>query len=906
MILGKRIRGHSTGDGNFAFPVPGLMISKKRDISYRYPLPRDDSPVMKFTVSLIVASALTMASSRSEVIYAQNFDEAALRDPVTESDPSPGVPDWNTPQGSGLGWTRGEDNAVGGSTEWLGWSFASTGFWIEVSEDQGRSGVFTASRENIIAVADSDEAEDGGLTPEDGYNAFLRTPAIDLSGCDLSSLQLSFDSSFRQEEDESATVRFLLDDRAPVIFEIPDQAVNLTPVIIRYRDLAATPPSASQLIIEFAHEDADNNWWWAIDNLVITCTTKGEANRPPEVVRQAAGPSSAGTGTSYSFRFEADDPEGDAVQLTVDWADGDTSTSPFGPPGREIILEHDWKQPGTYPVRARAVDEHGAVSDWVELQTTSVTGEPVITLLTPPYLQNVDTDRIVIMTESSEAVDLVVAYGRENGLNRSLPMTRGPSGGGTFFHRVLLPGLEAGTHYHYQVRSTGGTPYSEVAHFDTAPDGEVDFKFSVWSDSQGQNRGAWSADPLEPTISMMKHMVQSGVAFGLTAGDLAENGNSYGDTRRFYLDRVATHLGTSVPWFAAWGNHDTSNPSAPLRLASDMPSRFRPGYSPGHGSFAFTYSNCFFVCIDHIYSNSDIANGWLEAQLSSPAARNARFRFLTIHVPPFCERWIDGSSSLRSGLVPLLEQYDVNFCFSGHTHEYERGELNHVHYLVSGGGSWLDHTEVVVRDWEHMVVGGAHDVPGSWAEESSPGVLGEPRPIVGGLFNQYALLTIRGDYLQMECLGFNADGSEIGVLDRMELGSDPGPDRDGDNLPDQWEQANGLDPSDPGGVNGATGDPDRDGEGNLEELLAGTNPRDPSSALHITNIVPVPTGTRVTWSSVPGKRYALQISTDLSNWTRVLDGRGQPIVVQAAAGTVTSFRVPNPGGRAFLRIVVTR
>ena len=78
------------------------------------------------------------------------------------------------------------------------------------------------------------------------------------------------------------------------------------------------------------------------------------------------------------------------------------------------------------------------------------------------------------------------------------------------------------------------------------------------------------------------------------------------------------------------------------------------------------------------------------------------------------------------------------------------------------------------------------------------------------------------------------------------------------------------------------------------------------SALRITNIDPVPTGTRVTWSSVPGKRYALQISTDLSNWTRVLDGRGQPIVVEAAAGTTTSFRVPSPGGRAFLRIVVTR
>ena len=157
--------------------------------------------------------------------------------------------------------------------------------------------------------------------------------------------------------------------------------------------------------------------------------------------------------------------------------------------------------------------------------------------------------------------------------------------------------------------------------------------------------------------------------------------------------------------------------------------------------------------------------------MASPEARHARFRFVGIHVPPYCERWIDGSDKLRKNLVPLLEKYDVDMCLSGHTHEYERGERNHVHYVISGGGSWLDHGEPIVKDWAHVVVGGAHDVPGTWAKESSPGVLGKPQPIQGGLFNGYALIRIREDHLRLQTHGFNADGSENGVLDTVEIGA---------------------------------------------------------------------------------------------------------------------------------------
>ncbi|MCW5550529.1 MAG: metallophosphoesterase [Verrucomicrobiae bacterium] len=647
-------------------------------------------------------------------------------------------------------------------------------------------------------------------------------------------------------------------------------------------------------------------------------------NQPPTLAAVPAGPAQVATGDSVGFTFHPDDPDGDLVQVQADWGDGKLSSwSGLAAPGASHSLAHTWTFPGDFEIRGRARDINGAVSDWVNLQSISVTGAVMIAFSTPPYLQNMSTTTMVVMAELFEDVPLVLRYGTGTNYGGSVAMESVASGGGTFFLRAVLTNLQPDTTYHYVLASTDGDPVMNDATFRTAPSDWIDFSFGTIGDTQTDNRirtsgvWAWEADPWEPAKTMLRDMVDRGVHFGLGIGDHAQDGNSYTSTKNSHLDRWAALLGPHVPFYIAWGNHDGNSPEHPLRLSADMPSRWHTDASPsirtpGFGNFSFSYSGVFFVCLDYFEVNTraandpanDLTNGWLDEQLSSPAARDARFRVVAVHVPPYCERWIDGSAALRAQLVPRLEQYQVNLCFSGHMHGYERGYLNGVHYIVAGGGSYLDIGEVLVQDWPHVTLGGYDNVPGSYAMQNAFGVLGTPQPIEGGLFHGYAHVSIRERYLRLDMRGFNADGSYIGILDTLEIGSDPGPDTDGDGMRDAWETDNGLDPADP---SDAQLDADDDGMTNLQEYHAGTDPQDPASRFEILDLELVG-NLLLRWSSVPGKSYRVAWSENLFTWNYVESTPGQPLTVAASSGATTEAPINPPPTRAalFLRMEVLR
>ena len=164
------------------------------------------------------------------------------------------------------------DPANDGVTEWAGWSFVSKSWWAQVAGDQERS-LFDQGNA-VVAVADPDEWDD--LPRAEGLmNAFLSTPVIDVSGMQADTLGLKFDSSWRQEDTQTASITVQFDGGAPTeilrwesaggdpAFLKPD-ATNETVTV----DLN-NPSGAGEMVITFGMLDAGNDWWWAIDNVEV-------------------------------------------------------------------------------------------------------------------------------------------------------------------------------------------------------------------------------------------------------------------------------------------------------------------------------------------------------------------------------------------------------------------------------------------------------------------------------------------------------------------------------------------------------------------------------------------------------------------------------------------------------------
>jgi hypothetical protein len=93
-------------------------------------------------------------------------------------------------------------------------------------------------------------------------------------------------------------------------------------------------------------------------------------------------------------------------------------------------------------------------------------------------------------------------------------------------------------------------------------------------------------------------------------------------------------------------------------------------------------------------------------------------------------------------------------------------------------------------------------------------------------------------------------------------------DTDGDQMPDYWESANGLDIRNPAD---AALDDDRDGLTNLQEFFAGTDPHSAASALRIAEVVSGAAELRVRFTTSVGKKYRLERASCLPGgaWSAV-------------------------------------
>lgn len=163
-----------------------------------------------------------------------------------------------------------------GVTEWEEWSFADKDWWAETAGDQDRTLFTNAS--GVIAIADPDEWDDiGGPGDDRTFNSQLRSPQIDISGIDPTSLTLSFASSWRDEDTQGASLDVFYDGIATEVFrwsseaedpnfkdDAPDELINIS---------LPNAGAATTMQLGFNLFNATNDWWWAIDNVDVQANT---------------------------------------------------------------------------------------------------------------------------------------------------------------------------------------------------------------------------------------------------------------------------------------------------------------------------------------------------------------------------------------------------------------------------------------------------------------------------------------------------------------------------------------------------------------------------------------------------------------------------------------------------------
>ena len=251
-------------------------------------------------MALILAWCSTVQAQSTIVLMAEDFeslplgpnvDEGLAGDAVWTDIPSPG---WIN-DASGVPGI--EDPATDGVTEWAGWGFADKDWWTETAGDQERSQF--ALGQGTVAIADPDEWDDAGHpgpASADPYDVWLSTAPIDLSVSKAGTVQLRFDSSWRPEFDDdyhqSANLRVSFDGAEPIeLFRwVSDSGSG------NYKESATNetitlnidnPADASSMVLTFGLFDAGNDWWWAIDNIVVTAEQRADRAFNPGPMNQA-------------------------------------------------------------------------------------------------------------------------------------------------------------------------------------------------------------------------------------------------------------------------------------------------------------------------------------------------------------------------------------------------------------------------------------------------------------------------------------------------------------------------------------------------------------------------------------------------------------------------------------------
>lgn len=276
-----------------------------------------------------------------------------------------------------------------------------------------------------------------------------------------------------------------------------------------------------------------------------------------------------------------------------------------------------------------------------------------------PYVQNVSENAATIMWETNKPMGGTLTVGE-----KKVAFKEATS------QELRIEGLSPDTQYTYSINGNKHGTFKTFVSGRTSP-----VRFIIYGDNRSQP---------QVHASICASMLKRAPLFVVNTGDLVKNGHK----RELWLKEFfgpARNLASSVPIFAALGNHELNTPLYFKFLALPNNERFY-AIDAGCVHIAVLDSNLRDPAV--ITAQAD----WLEKDL---AANKAPWTFAVFHHSPMSFRAAGLSQTVIDRYLGTMVRHGVDFIFSGHDHEYRRcvpmkeGKKVLTCFISAGGGAPL-------------------------------------------------------------------------------------------------------------------------------------------------------------------------------------------------------------------------
>jgi acid phosphatase type 7 len=263
-------------------------------------------------------------------------------------------------------------------------------------------------------------------------------------------------------------------------------------------------------------------------------------------------------------------------------------------------------------------------------------------------------------------------------------------------HTILVNGLTPATRYTFTVRAHGAPRYGALT---TAPleDSNAAFHFLIYGDNRTDDAAH---------AAVVRAMVAAKSDFLVNTGDMVGSGGSPTEWQTFF--DIEAPLTREKPIFSCVGNHELVDGAgieyvryfgpaalpvaptpAPTLTGIPLADAAAPKLSLDQLSGTFRWSNArFFLVNGMVDHRAGASREWLEKVLSdSDKEAGLLWRIVVVHHGPWSSGPHGDNARFQDANIPgLFRTHKVDLVISGHDHIYERGSVDGLAYLVSGGG----------------------------------------------------------------------------------------------------------------------------------------------------------------------------------------------------------------------------